>query len=444
MRAITPSRSDSFRPSTTSAWQNRRPVEQSITARREPAVTPGPLDEPELRLLTPVDDEDDPEVSIVVPALDEELTITEFVRWCQKGLADAGVRGEILIVDSSTDDTAQRAVAAGARVLRAPKRGLGRAYVDAIPFIRGRYVIMGDADCTYDFRQLTPFVERFRVGDEFVMGSRFRGYIEPGSMPPHHRYLGTPVTTWLLNRVYSSKFSDIHCGMRGLTLDALERMHLESQSWEYASEMVLKSVHLELQTGEVPVRFLKDQEGRVSHHRRLGWFSPFQASWINMRAMFVYGADFFVFRPGCVMLLLGLLLMLPVTFGAITIGPVTFSLTWQFIGAMLSVLGLQGVFLGCLAKIFFDYTGRRTSRIMPWFRYTRAAFVSSAIFVVGLASTIPLVVRYFQNDLALPELSVTNHLAVTGLFLMVAGFSIFVFTLLIHAATIATGRGSYD
>ena len=95
------------------------------------------------------------------------------------------------------------------------------------------------------------------------MGSRFRGYIEPGSMPPHHRYFGTPVTTWILNRVYSSKFTDIHCGMRGVTLDGLRRMNLESQSWEYASEMVLKSVHLELKTGEVPVRFLKDPDGRV-------------------------------------------------------------------------------------------------------------------------------------------------------------------------------------
>ncbi len=207
--------------------------------------------------------------------------------------------------------------------------------------------------------------------------------------------------------------------------------------------MVLKSVHLELRTGEVPVRFLKDPEGRVSHHRRQGWFSPFAAAWINLRAMFVYGADFFLFGPGCVVLALGLLLMIPVTFGPVTVGPVTFSLTSQFIGAMLATVGLQGLFLGCLAKIFFDYTGHRTGRIMPWFRYTRSAFVAFGLFVVGAALLVPLVVRYFQNDLALPELSVTNNLAVTGLFLMVAGFSYFVFTLLMHGATIATGRGAY-
>ena len=159
--------------------------------------------------------------------------------------------------------------------------------------------------------------------------------------------------------------------------------------------------------------------------------------------MFVYGADFFVFGPGCVLLALGLLAMVPVTFGPVTIGSVTFSLTAQFIGAMLAVVGLQGVFLGCMAKIFFDYTGRRTDRIMPWFRYTRAALISFVVFLLGLGLLIPLVVRYFQNDMTLPELSVTNHFAVTGLFLMVAGFSYFVFTLLIHGGAIATGRGAY-
>ena len=143
------------------------------------------------------------------------------------------------------------------------------------------------------------------------MGSRWKGSIEPGSMPALHRYFGTPVTTWILNRLYSSHFSDIHCGMRGITTDALERMNLQSQSWEYASEMVLKSVHMELRTAEVPVRFLKDREGRLSHHKREGWFSPFKAAWINLRAMFVYGADFFLVKPGLVLRSLGLLLTLP-------------------------------------------------------------------------------------------------------------------------------------
>jgi hypothetical protein len=106
--------------------------------------------------------------------------------------------------------------------------------------------LLGDADCTYDFRELTAFVERFREGYEFVMGSRWKGSIEPGSMPWHHRYVGTPLTTGILNVLYGSRFSDIHCGMRGITRDALVRMGIQSTSWEYASEMVLKSVHMRL------------------------------------------------------------------------------------------------------------------------------------------------------------------------------------------------------
>src|SRR2546421_1017076 len=269
----------------------------------------------ELRLLVPSDDIPDPEISIVIPALNEERTIGDFVDWCKQGLATVGLAGEVLIVDSSTDRTSDIAVAHGARVLRVPRRGLGRAYIDALPYIRGRFVLMGDADCTYDFRNLAPFVERFHQGYEFVMGSRWKGSIEPGSMPALHRWVGTPVTTWILNVVYSSHFSDIHCGMRGLTKDALLRMDLQSQSWEYASEMVLKSVHMKLRTAEVPVRFLKDREGRLSHHKRAGWFSPFQAAWINLRATFVYGAEFFTYRPGLAILALGLLLTLPLAYG---------------------------------------------------------------------------------------------------------------------------------
>ena len=128
----------------------------------------------DIELLVPEDDVQSPELSIVIPALNERLTITQFIHWCQAGMQQAGIEGEILIVDSSSDETAQLALEAGARVLRTPKRGLGRAYKDAIPFIRGDYVLMGDADCTYDFRELKPFVESFHEGYEYVMGSRWR------------------------------------------------------------------------------------------------------------------------------------------------------------------------------------------------------------------------------------------------------------------------------
>ncbi len=399
-----------------------------------------PSFDPELELLVPVDDAKDPEFSIVVPALNEELTVPTFIAWCQEGMRRTGVSAEILIVDSSTDKTPEIALAAGARVLKTPKRGLGRAYIDSLPFIRGKYLILGDCDCTYDFRELEPFVQKFRDGAEFIMGSRFRGYIEPGAMPPLHRYLGTPVTTWILNVIFSSHFSDIHCGMRGITRAALERMGLRSQSWEYASEMVLKSVHMRLRTEEVPIRFLKDHEGRLSHHKRSGWFSPWSAAWINLRAMFIYGAAFFLYRPGLLLAALGAALMLPLSFGPLTLGPITFSLHWMLLGLTLATLGLQCVYLGILAQIFFDYSGETTKRWFARFPYTRTVLIAAGVFAAGLSLTGWLLVYYLTHGLRLDVGANVNYLGVTGLFLTIAGFVTFTFVLLLHSTAVVVWR----
>jgi hypothetical protein len=230
--------------------------------------------------------------------------------------------------------------------------------------------------------------------------------------------------------------------MRGITLDALTRMDLHSQSWEYASEMILKSVHMELRTAEVPVSFLKDREGRLSHHKRSGWFSPWAAAWINLRAMFVYGSDFFVFKPGLVLVAIGLLLTVPLSFGDLDLGPITLSLNWQFLGVAVLTVGGQAFFLGCIAQVLFDYTGRHRERWLRIFPYTRTALIAFGLVVLGIALAIPLIVSYLSNDLALerPD-TVENHLAVTGLAAVIAGAQLFVFTLLLHGAIVATTHG---
>lgn len=422
-----------------------RPVTDLPPELHEAAAIPGvsafgSLSDPDITLLVPPGDEADPEVTILIPAVNEAITMGDFVSWCHEGLRDAGARGEILIVDSSDDDTPRIAVAGGARVLHTPRRGLGRAYIDAIPYVRGRYVVMGDADCTYDFRNLAPFVEALRRGTEYAMGSRWKGSIERGAMPPLHQYFGTPFTSWILNRLYGSKFTDIHCGMRGITRDALLRMGLKSQSWEYASEMVLKSVRMELPTTEVPVTFLKDREGRLSHHKRSGWFSPFAAAWINLKAMFVNGAEFFLFKPGMVAFVLGLLMVVPLSLGPVSVGAVTFSLYTMLFGVLLGTIGLQSFYFGCLAHVFLDYGGRHRERWRRMFSYTRSVVTSMAVFAVGLVLVAALVVTFLVNDLALPEPSAAiNHLAILGVFLMVIGFSTFSFTLLLHATSVSYG-----
>lgn len=396
--------------------------------------------DPEIFLHLPENDVPEPELSIVIPALNEQLTIEDFVAWCHEGMAKAGTKGEILIVDSGSDATTELALKGGARVLKTPKRGLGRAYQDALPFIRGKYLVLGDCDCTYDFRELKPFLDKFRGGAEFIMGSRFAGYIEPGAMPPLHQYLGTPVTTWILNTIFSSRFTDIHCGMRGITKDAFRRMELRSQSWEYASEMVLKSVHMRLKTEEVPIRFLKDRDGRLSHHKRSGWFSPWAAAWINLRAMFTYGANFFLYKPGLLLLTVGSLLTFPLALGPITVGPVSLQLHWMLLGICLFILGLQCVYMGIISQVFFDYSGSVTKKWFTRFAYTRTVGLSALAFVVGTVFASLLLRLYIKHGLALPENDLISHLSATGLVLMIAGFMTFTFTLILHSTVLAVGR----
>jgi hypothetical protein len=267
------------------------------------------------------------------------------------------------------------------------------------------------------------------------MGSRFKGYIEPDSMPPLHRYFGTPLTTWILNILYSTRYSDIHCGMRGITRDALLRIELESQSWEYASEMVLKSVCLGLKTAEVPVRFLKDKQGRLSHMKRGGWMEPWRAGWINLRAMLLYGADFFLLRPGFALLLFGLLLLLPETFGPVVIGPLTLSLYWSLLGLTVSIVGLQSFYLGCIIQVIYNYYPAASERWLRLFRFTPAMIATAVMGAAGIAMLVPIVLDYARFGLRLPQVTPGHHLAVTGLFFLIAAFLTFSTTLVLNAST---------
>lgn len=386
---------------------------------------------------------DSPEFTILVPTLNEELTVEAFLDWCHEGINRCGVCAEIIIVDSSTDSTAEKAAARGARVIAAPKKGLGRAYQAGIPFVRGKYVIMGDADCTYDFRDLIPFLQKLNEGHEFVMGSRFRGFIEPGAMPALHRYFGTPVTTWILNLLYGTHFSDIHCGMRAITQDALLRMQLQSNSWQYASEMVLKSVHMHLRTAEVPVRFFKDPEGRLSHHKRSGWLSPWKAGWSNLEVMLTHGAGFFTIRPGIILTGFGLLLTLPLTLGPVQVGRYVFSVYWMLLGVTLSVLGAETIYIGCLTKLLQDYRGDTSRRLSRLFAYNRSVILSLLLLTLGIGFMAPLVQEYISLGFTLSgTIGRAPHMAITGLLLVILAFTHFVFTLVLQSTVLRLWRGN--
>jgi hypothetical protein len=301
---------------------------------------------------------------------------------------------------------------------------------------------MGDADCTYDFRHIKPYLDAYRAGAELVMGSRFRGKIAPGAMPALHRYFGTPLTTFILNAMFGSKFTDIHCGMRGLSRDALARMDLRSQGWEYASEMVLKSVHMRLVTVEVPIDFLASPPGRLSHMKRRGWGEPWRAGWMNLRAMLTYGVDFFLLKPGAALLALGLMLLIPLSFGPVAVGPVHFSLNTMLLAMAMATLGLSMVFSGLIAGVLFDYMDTlqaRIERVLPFNRTFIGCLLAAG---AGLLAMLPLVRSYLGHDFTLPDGGIETHCAITGLWLVSAAFQTFIFAAMIRALGVVLPKRS--
>jgi hypothetical protein len=219
--------------------------------------------------------------------------------------------------------------------------------------------------------------------------------------------------------------------MRGLTLDALKRIDLESQSWEYASEMVLKAARLGLRMAEVPVKFYKDRAGRVSHHRRMGWISPWIAGWINLKVMLVYSPDSFLLKPGAVLLTIGLLLSFLLSFGPVTIAGVGLNLHWMLLGVTCATLGYSSVQIGIIARIMHRLRPGIAATVQRRLTYNRGMILAAICSGIGLLLVGMLVWHYVQQGLRLVELS---YPGIFGLLLIILGFQTFGFTLLLEMA----------
>jgi glycosyltransferase involved in cell wall biosynthesis len=249
-----------------------------------------------------------PMISVVVPTKNEEVTVSKFIEWCNQGFEKARVTGEIILMDSSTDNTGKIASELGAKVVKVSLPGLGKAYEEAKGHISGEIVILGDADCTYDFREIDKFIESIKLGNDFVIGTRFKGNIEPGSMPIHHRYFGSPLTTYIFSKILKIKVSDIHCGMRAMTTKLYKSLPFYESGWEYASEMIIIAARLGSKISEIPINFYKDLPGRISHQKRNGFLTPFRAGIGTLRIIFTYGLERFILMPALLLSLFGYLL----------------------------------------------------------------------------------------------------------------------------------------
>ncbi len=365
----------------------------------------------------PLDTERQPLVSVVIPCLNEAQTIGECVRRALTVLADAQLDGEVVVADNgSTDGSAELAAAVGARVVHERRRGYGSAYLAGFAAARGEFIVMLDADLTYDFDEIPRFVRELQDGAELVMGDRMDN-IRPGAMPWLHRYVGNPVLTGVLNLFFRAGVSDAHCGMRGLRRDVLPRLDLRTTGMEFASEMVIRASKERLAI----------REFSIVYHPRGGEskLSSFRDGWRHLRFLLVHSPTHLFVLPGVAMLVVGALVALVSLLQLPVLGR-EWQLHSMIAGALLLTVGVQVGTLGLCAHAYATYfMGDRD----PWFDRMRSRFrlehgllVGGSVVLVGVVIGAVIVVTWLQRGFgALAE----QRLAVLAATLIIVGLQIF-------------------
>jgi hypothetical protein len=279
----------------------------------------------------------EPELSIVIPCLDEAATLEVCIRKAQRAYGELGVGGEVVVADNgSSDGSAELAERLGARVIHVQQRGYGSALAAGIETARGRYVIIGDADATYDFGAIGTFLEGLRAGNDLVVGNRFKGSIEPGAMPFLHRHLGNPALSFVGRRLFGTPCSDIYCGLRGFDRRRIQALGLRSRGMEFAIEMIVKATAARLRIGEVPI-VLAGRGDRRSH------LKTWRDGWRSLRLLLLCTPRWLFLYPGLTLLAIGSAGMAWLLPAQRTVGSVTFDVSTLLYAALAIVLGLQSV-----------------------------------------------------------------------------------------------------
>jgi glycosyltransferase involved in cell wall biosynthesis len=328
------------------------------------------------------------ELSIVMPCLNEAETLAVCIDKAQHFLQSTGISGEIVIADNgSTDGSQEIAASHGARVIDVPSKGYGSALMGGIRSARGRYVIMGDADDSYDFLNLMPFVEKLRDGFELVMGNRFRGGIKPGAMRPLHKYLGNPVLTGIGKILFKSPMGDFHCGLRGFTKAGALRMDLRTTGMEFASEMVVKATLRRMRIAEVPTTLSPDGRSRPPHLR--SWHD----GWRHLRFLLLYSPRWLFLYPGLAMMAAGMLVALYLLPGPQLIEGVVLDVHTLLYASLAITLGYQAVIFSLLTKLFAISEGLlppdlKLDRLRSELSLEKGLVTSAVLIVTGIAGSV--------------------------------------------------------
>ncbi|MDD1702398.1 MAG: glycosyltransferase family 2 protein [Methanoregula sp.] len=358
------------------------------------------------------------DVSVILPALDEERTIADCIHKIQSVFRDNALSGEIIIADASSDRTPEIAVSLGARVIRPEKSGYGNAYLAGFAAARGRFIVMGDSDNTYDFLEIPNLIAPLKGGADFVIGSRFKGTIRKGSMTALHRYIGNPLLTWMVNFIFHTRFSDTHSGFRAITREALDRLPLKTGGMEFASEMLVMASKEHLKIEEVPIDYYPRETPSKLH--------SFADGWRHIRFVLLMKPLPFVAVPGFLFFVVGLLLM---AFFALQ-GDVESSHLHTFIlGAILVMGGMQVILTGFLMKTYSVVHGYENKAgiivcLMQYSILEKFLVLGAVLFVAGGIVGLNIIVRWVAVGFGfLSEIST----AIMALVLIVSGIQVFLF-----------------
>jgi glycosyltransferase involved in cell wall biosynthesis len=334
------------------------------------------------------------DISVVLPCLNEEQAVGAVVDEARRGIEASGRSGEVIVVDNgSTDRSAEVAAEHGAAVVPEPQRGYGRAYLTGLAHAQGRYIVMADADGTYPVHELHRFVAALDDGNDLVLGSRFNGQIHSGAMPWANRWIGNPLLTGMLNRLFGVRVSDAHCGMRALRRSALEPLDLHSTGMEFASEMVFKAFRRKLNVSEIPIEY-RPRTGESK-------LSRFGDAWRHVRFMLLYSPSWLYFLPGIVLLLLGFAGMVVLASGPVNV----FGRPWQihtmlaFVAA--TILGAQIVQLGVFARTYavtrYGEHDPVLERLWGHIRLEHGLLAGFALFAAGAGILIGIFVSWVNH-----------------------------------------------